>query len=151
VEHDFPAPLLDRALVSDLFGVGKRSAHNLMRWIGARRLGGAYVVGREDLRRWLEAMEKVPEVEWEIRRAARVEESIEEARKYLTARRLAIHADRASPRSGIAGLPRTISFKPGELRIEFHGTEDLLRQLFELSQAVMNDYAKFQELAERAT
>jgi hypothetical protein len=38
----------------------------------------------------------------------------------------------------------------GQLRIEFHGTEDLLRQMFELSQAIANDYEKFEEICEKA-
>jgi hypothetical protein len=32
--------------------------------------------------------------------------------------------------------------------MEFGGTEDLLRQLFELSQAILNDYGRFEEIIE---
>ena len=41
-----------------------------------------------------------------------------------------------------------ILHQPGELRIEFFGAEDLLRHLFELSQAMINDYARFQAAVE---
>jgi hypothetical protein len=47
-------------------------------------------------------------------------------------------------------LPAGIHLQPGELRIEFFGAEDLLRQLFELSQAMVNDYGRFQEAVEDA-
>ena len=48
----------------------------------------------------------------------------------------------------VADLPAGISLQPGELRIEFFGTEDLLRHLFELSQAILNDYERFDVLVE---
>jgi hypothetical protein len=37
-----------------------------------------------------------------------------------------------------------IHLQPGELRIEFFGAEDLLRHLFELSQVMVNGFARFQ-------
>jgi len=45
-------------------------------------------------------------------------------------------------------LPAGIHLKPGELRIEFYGAEDLLRHLFELSQAMVNDFGRFQAAVE---
>jgi hypothetical protein len=35
--------------------------------------------------------------------------------------------------------------------MEFAGTEDLLRLLFELSQAILNDYRRFEEIIEGAS
>ena len=48
----------------------------------------------------------------------------------------------------LADLPAGIHFQPGELRIEFRNTEALLRRLFELSQAILNDYQRFEEAIE---
>jgi hypothetical protein len=48
----------------------------------------------------------------------------------------------------IGDVPSGIHLRPGELRIEFFGAEDLLRHLFELSQAIMNDYQRFESLVE---
>ena len=47
-------------------------------------------------------------------------------------------------------LPAGIHLQPGELRIEFFGAEDLLRHLFELSQAMVNDFGRFQAAVEEA-
>jgi hypothetical protein len=47
-------------------------------------------------------------------------------------------------------LPAGIYLKPGELRIEFFGAEDLLRHLFELSQAMVNDYERFRASMQHA-
>ena len=41
-----------------------------------------------------------------------------------------------------------IRFAPGELRIEFSGSMDLLQKLFELSQAIANDQVRFEALAD---
>jgi hypothetical protein len=48
----------------------------------------------------------------------------------------------------VEDLPVGIHLQSGELRIEFHGTEDLLRHLFELSQVILNDYKRFAEVCE---
>ena len=150
MEDHFPAPVLDREMVSELFGLSKRSSNSLMHWIGAQRVGGAYVVSREDLRRWLEAMERTPDVEREIRRTARIEQTIEESRKILAARRVRIPVERGAQAAGVDRLRSTTSFQAGELRIQFRDAEDLLHQLYELSQAALNDYAQFEEFAGKA-
>ena len=46
----------------------------------------------------------------------------------------------------IDDLPARVHLRPGELRIEFDGTEELLQRLFELSQAILNDYERFEEI-----
>jgi hypothetical protein len=47
-------------------------------------------------------------------------------------------------------LPAGIHLRPGELRIKFQGAEDLLRHLFELSQAIANDHERFKVVVERS-
>ena len=48
----------------------------------------------------------------------------------------------------VKNLPVGIHLTLGELRIEFHGTEDLLRHLFELFQAILDDYKRFVNVCE---
>ena len=50
----------------------------------------------------------------------------------------------------MARLAPGIHLKRGELRIEFHGTEDLLRRLLELVHAIANDYEHFKSLVEES-
>ena len=45
-------------------------------------------------------------------------------------------------------LPVGVHLQPGELRIEFHGAEELLERLYELSQTMLNDYQRFGEICE---
>jgi hypothetical protein len=46
-------------------------------------------------------------------------------------------------------LAGRIELKPGELRIEFYGAEDLAAMLFELSQAMANDWQTFARAVEQ--
>jgi len=48
----------------------------------------------------------------------------------------------------VRDLPGDITLKPGELRIEFSGAEDLAAKLFELSQAMANDWSAFARAVE---
>ena len=48
----------------------------------------------------------------------------------------------------LSGLGEGIDLAPGELRVRFNGTAaDLAAKLFELSQAMANDWATFAERA----
>ena len=42
-----------------------------------------------------------------------------------------------------------IELRPGELRIQFYGAEDLAAKLFELSQAMANDWQAFARAVEQ--
>jgi hypothetical protein len=50
--------------------------------------------------------------------------------------------------SACRAWPAAWSLKPGELRIEFYGAEDLAAKLFELSQAMANDWQAFARAVE---
>ena len=79
----------------------------------------------------------------------RLLDDLEEARRLAPARKVRISAAQDVRDRVFANLPAGIHLTPGELKIEFFGTEDLLRHLFELSQAIANDYQAFQQIVER--
>src|SRR5579883_124371 len=140
-------PFLDRPTVERLFRV-RRRANQLMARFGGFQIGRTFLVDRQQLAGWLRAVASGREFELEERRRSRVLESLEAARKIQAARRVRIAAAAEVRDLEMARLPGGIHLQPGELRIEFAGAEDLLRRLLELSQAIMNDYARFQELVE---
>lgn len=45
-------------------------------------------------------------------------------------------------------MPTTVSLKPGKMKIEFFGAEDLFRQLFEIAQVIRNNYEKFRKVGD---
>jgi hypothetical protein len=140
-------PFLDRGAVERLFEVRKRQAIRLMHRIGGYHVGKAFVVGQPAAVEWLKKVSASPDAYWAEAARERLEISIEEARALRgRQRKFMVGLDARERR--LEGLPATIQLKPGELKIEFAGAEDLFRQLYELGQAIGNDYERFRALAE---
>jgi len=143
-----PSPVLDRSGVENLFGVGRRRAILLLHQFGGFQSGQTFFVDRLALIQQLEEIREGGAFRAERERRNRLAADLERTRQLAPGRKVKIAtAERVRDRR-LADLPAGIQLKPGELRIEFFGTEDLLRHLFELSQAVMNDYKRFQEIVE---
>jgi hypothetical protein len=142
-------PFLDRTAIERLFGVRRRRAIQLMSSLGGGYLvGKTFLVGRVQLIADLETISRGDEFSFERRRRDRLVHDLEQTRKELHGRRIKIQTLPDTRDRIVADLPAGIHLRPGELRIEFFGTEDLLRHLFELSQAIVNDYPRFQKLIE---
>ena len=118
-----------------------------MHKIGGYRVGKAFVVGQPGVVGWLKKVSAGSDAYWAEAARERLEVSIEEARAVPDRHRKFIVSPDARERK-LEGLPGTVHLKPGELRIEFFGAEDLFRQLYELGQAMGNDYDRFRVLAE---
>jgi hypothetical protein len=138
---NLPGAELDRSVFEAVFAVGRRQAIYLMGQFGARKAGQTFICNRSKVISKLERMHDDYLAEEE--RKARVFAELEVARRLAPARRIRIETAQDVCQRRLGDLPAGIHLKPGELRIEFLGTEDLLRHLYELSQAITNDYAQF--------
>ena len=140
-------PFLDRTAVERLFDVRKRQAIRLMHKMGGYYVGKAFVVGKQAVVEWLQKVSATPDAYWSEATRERLEILVEEA---LTLRdrhrKFRVSPDARECR--LEGLPATIHLTQGELKIEFAGAEDLFRQLYELGQAMGNDYERFRAIAE---
>jgi hypothetical protein len=132
---------LDRQSVERIFGVRQRRARQLMAGLPYLQVGNAVAVSRTALIERLETTAAGNRFQWEIERRARVVESVETLRKHAAARRIQFPAPPNARDRHLANLPADIHIRPGELRIRFTGPEDLAAKLFELSQAMANDWA----------
>jgi hypothetical protein len=141
-------PVVDRAVFESMFGVRRRRAIQLMHEFGGYQTGRTFVIDREFVIRELKRRQASDTFDIERRRKTKLIEELECARKLAPARRVKIAAASDVRERVIADLPAGIHLRPGELRIEFFGTEDLLRHLFELSQAIVNDYTRFEAIVE---
>jgi len=141
-----PVPFLDRAAVEKLFRVRRRRAQQLMAWFEGIQIGRTFLIDRSQIIQTLEAIQRGQDFEVETRRKARLTETLAEARRTLVAHKVHIPVDSGASARVLAGLPLSVRLEPGLLRIEFSGAEDLLRQLFELAQAISNDYDRFEQL-----
>lgn len=137
---------MDRLAVQKLFGVRERRARQLMAGLPCLQVGNAVAVERLALVERLRNTAKGDRFQWEMSRRARVSESLEAIRKHLAARRLRVPAVADVRDRKVRDLAAGIDLRPGELRIRFASATDLAAKLFELSQAMANDWAEFEKL-----
>lgn len=140
--------LYTRRVVEDLFRVKKTAAAGLMKRIGGLgQVSQTSTVARRHLLLFLNKVQDTPGYANDVARIERLDQKLEAERHNLTARRHTIPVQR-SPEVTIDGLPGVV-LQHGRLTIDFYGTEDLLRKLYELSQAIVQDWHRFERLAEQ--
>src|ERR1035437_1213261 len=139
---------LDRLAVQKLFGVRERRARQLMAGLPRLRAGNASAGLRPALIARLEDTAKRGLFQWEVTRRARVVEELDRTRRQMAARRVRIPAAPDVEERRLRDLSGDIVLKPGELRIEFYGAEDLAAKLLELSKAMANDWSAFARAVE---
>ena len=146
--RQFPAPVIDRAILETVLKVHRRVAIRLMNRFGGFQAGKTFLIDRLQLIDRLEDISGGVDFAVERDRRAQLADELERTRRLAPARKVRIDTAADVRERVLKDLPAGIHLRPGELRIEFFGTEDLLRHLFELSQAMVNDYARFQAAVE---
>jgi hypothetical protein len=147
IQEDFEAtdtPFFDRSSIETLFGLGPRQALNLVHDLGSHRFGNVMVVPRQKVRELLAATKAGKPYAVEVRRVERVREALIRARQGVEARHRRFLVSPAP--QAMADLPASIRLGPGELSISFDGVDSLLRQLFQLSQAIAADLRRFEAI-----
>ena len=107
------------------------------------QIGNAVGVSRPALIERLEATKVGNRFQWEVARRTRVAVSLETLRKNFAARQVQVPAPAGARDRLFDNMSPEIEVRPGELRICFAGAEDLAAKLFELSQAMANDWDRF--------
>jgi hypothetical protein len=142
----FPAPVVDRQALEQLLGIGRRDAIRLMHRLGGYQCGRTFLVERDRLRQALETVARGERWQWEARRRLRLGHQLLQSQQEWKARHVQIPAPPSRFPGTIDGLPASVSLSPGRLQVEFDGAVDLLAQLVALTQAIGNDYDRFEEL-----
>jgi hypothetical protein len=135
-------PVLDRALFERLFHVGWRRAIDLMHTFGAYQTGQALLIDRPVLISQLEALAAGTEFALEQGRKQRLVDSLEKLNRHRAAAAVRIPVTAGGEHS-VACLPAEICLQADSLRVEFNGAQDLLAKLYELAQAVADDFDGF--------
>ena len=139
--------LYTRRSIETLFGIKKSAAAELMHRIGGSgQVAHVSTVSRRHLLLFLYKVQDNPGYQNEVARRENLVRKLEAERKNLSARRHVIAVERA-PDVTIDGLAG-VTIHRGRLTVDFYGTEDLLRKLYELSQAIVQDWHRFERLAE---
>ena len=131
----FPAPVVDRAGLEILLHVSRRAAIRLMHRFGGYQAGRTFLIAREDLARQLEAIRDGDNYQWESRRRERLDHALQ--------KRIVIQVTPGVRDRKLLNLPSGVQLERRRLEIRFESTEELLRQLFEFSQAISDDYESF--------
>jgi hypothetical protein len=140
---------LDRLAVQRLFQVRERRARQIMASLPALQVGNAVAVSRQALIARLEHTAAGDRFRWEAARRARLADHLDRARRELAARRVRIPTAASVRDRSVRELGSGIELRPGELRIQFYGAEDLAAKLFEISQAMANDWQAFARAVEQ--
>lgn len=136
---------LDRRAVEKLFGLGERRARELMSGLPCLQVGNAAAVERPALIQKLERAAETQVFGREKVRRERVEGELAELRRQARARRVELPA-RAVREGSAMSLSSAIRLAPGELIVRFDSPKDLAAKLFELSQAMIQDWEAFERL-----
>jgi hypothetical protein len=144
------APFADRSDVERILQVSRRGAVRILHRLGAAELGRNLVIDREQLIARLLAVASGEEVQYERRRFQRLEQELATAAKDFRARHVAVKSSPAIEDTTMRSLPSSVRLRPGRLEIDFGSPEELLTRLYDLSQAVANDYPTFELLTENA-
>ena len=138
---------LDRLAVQKLFHIKERRARQLMAGLPGLQVGNAFAVSREALLARLEETAQGDVFQWETNRRSRVVEELTRAQKELAARQVQLTVSPDVRERELATLPTGINIAANLLSIRFETAEDLASKLFELSQAMANDWENFQKIA----
>lgn len=138
-------PFLDRAAIERLFGLGRRQAGSLAHKLGGYRVGNALAVDREKILAFLEAAPISAAARQEEDRRYRLSVAIDAAQREVAARRVRIPIEPGAHVRTVKDLPPTIRLVSGELRVAFADSQDLLRQLYQLSRAIAQDFRAFED------
>jgi hypothetical protein len=141
-------PVVDRAVFERVFGVRRRRAIQLLHHFGGWQSGRTFLVDRLAVLRQLEPIEASAEFALELQRRQRLVDFLERLRRSRAGARVVIPVDTAADSAAGAWLPAGVQLERGNLRVQFDGAEDVLRKLYELSQAAAKDFERFRAAAE---
>ena len=139
-----PAPLLDRADLERLLAVSRRQALRILDRLGATAVGRNLFVGRTELIERLRALHAGEDAQYERRRLQRLDRTLAGLARDLKSARIPVAATPEAHSLLFPALPPSVRIRPGRLEIDFENPQELLTRLFELSQAIANDYDRFE-------
>jgi hypothetical protein len=141
-------PVIDRAMLECLLLIHRRAAIRLMHRFGGYQAGKTFLISRPALIRQLKRVANSNAYLIETARRERLSAELDRTRSQSYARKVRIDGASDIRERLLKDLPVGIHLKPGELRIEFSDAEDLLRRLYDLSQAMVYDFERFRDAVE---
>src|SRR3984893_9864731 len=144
-----PDPWVDRTMLEELLGIGRRRAQQILAPCVSRQIGANGLAGRDVLLprlRRLAAQETT--VHYERQRRRRLAGHIDEWRRsWLEQPRVMVEAPLSIVNSSLDGLPAGVSVNRGEISVQFESASEALEKLLALAMAIGNDRDRFERIA----
>ncbi len=141
-------PVVDRAVIQTVFGLGRRQAIEFMHRFGGYEAGHTLLIERGRLIAELDVVASSGEYRQETARREKLTAALSRFRRPRRAEEVRIGVTAEVFGARMPTLPEAVHLQPGRLEIEFSGSEDLLTKLFTLAQVAANDYEGFQKASE---
>jgi hypothetical protein len=136
-------PVVDRAVIEQIFGLKRRRAIELMHEFGGYQAGHTFLLDRVRLLEVLQSLESREDYTAEKRRRERLQDVVEASREHLILTRVRIPVRAAAARPSLDRLAPGVLLLPGVLTIEFQHPVELLEKLYGLAQAIGHDFEQF--------
>ena len=140
-----PRPLVDRATLEGLLGVGRRRAQQIMVPCITLYIGANGLADRDLLVAHLWRLAEGDDGYYERRRRRRVAEVLGRLEKELVERpRLLVEAPARIVDQGFENLPVGVQLEPGRISVSFDHPQQALEKLLALAMAIGNDFERFE-------
>ena len=145
-----PRPLVDRATVEHLLGVGPRRAQQIMAPCITEKIGSSGLADRNALISRLERTARGEDACYELQRRQKVARLLEGMRRDRIERpQLLIEAPAQVVNQEFENLPAGVKLEGGRITIEFSHPQQALEKLLALAMAIGNDFDRFTESTRR--
>ena len=139
-------PFFDRRGLQELLGTSQTEAWRILKRLGAEPgPGGALMLSREVLLARLRTWTEDPDVQFEVNRRQRLETALDALNPAVRTRLVkVVEGQKAQDLAGtrFGSLPDGVTFTPGQLTLEYIGSEQFLQLLGAVLKALENDTAE---------
>jgi hypothetical protein len=145
---DLPDDWVDRPMVEQALGIGRRRAQQILAPCVTRQIGRSGLARREAILDHLRRLAAGENAYYERRRQRRLGEQLEKLREDLLRRpRVLVEAPAAVLSQRFEGLPEGVAVVPGQITVRFGTATEALEKLLALAMAIGNERDRFERLA----
>ena len=143
---DLPDDWVDRPMVEQALGIGRRRAQQILAPCVTRQIGRSGLARREAILDHLRRLAAGENAYYERRRQRRLGEQLEKLREDLLRRpRVLVEAPAAVLSQRFEGLPEGVAVVPGQITVRFGTATEALEKLLALAMAIGNDRERFEQ------
>jgi hypothetical protein len=146
--RDLPDPWIDRPVLEQALGIGRRRAQQILAPCVTRQIGKSGLAPREAVLDHLQRLAAGETAYYERRRRRHLAGQLGKLREDLLQRpRVLVEAPAAVQSQKFEALPEGVAVVPGRITVHFESATEALEKLLALAMAIGNDRERFERLA----